>query len=75
MNQDNADGPLIRLHVAEGFDLLFLGRGLAGWMLESPERFLVEGWESLHRTDENPLLAQFLWDYLAELAKSKRDRR
>jgi hypothetical protein len=60
----NAGGPLARLRVAEGFDLLFLGKGMAGWILEAPERFLVEGWESPHRSDKNPRLAQLLWDYL-----------
>lgn len=73
-NRTDTGAPRARLRIAGGFDLLFLDGLLAGWMLESPERWLVEAWETPARTDENPLLAELLRDYLTVVSLPRIDR-
>lgn len=66
-NERNLAGTarLDRLRVAEGFDLLFADGLLAGWLLEGPERFLVNAWEFPADTARSPERALLLSDYLA----------
>lgn len=60
-------GRLERLRVADGFDLLLADHRLCGWLLEGPERFLVDTWDARPDPAAGPETALLLSDYLTAL--------
>lgn len=45
-------GEMLRLRAAPDFDMLFVNRRFAGWLLWSPLRYLTSGWSEATQTDE-----------------------
>jgi len=59
-----AVGERLRLRIAEDFDLLFTGRKLCGWLLSSPEKYLVELWETPYPPEPDKELKALLYESL-----------
>ena len=59
-----AVGERLRLRIAEDFDLLFIGQKLCGWLLSSPENYLVELWETLYPPEPDKELKALLYESL-----------
>lgn len=70
----DAGGEKLRLRFCTGIDLLFCDRKLVGWLLESPERHLVQDWEFPSDTDLDDVGAQLLFEYFELVGAPNVDR-
>lgn len=59
-----AVGERLRLRITDNFDLLFIDRKLCGWLLCSPENYLVELFETLYLPEPDNELKALLYESL-----------
>lgn len=64
-----AVGERLRLRIAEDFDLLFIGQKLCGWLLSSPEKYLVGLWETPYPVEPDKELKALLYESLNLVSK------
>jgi hypothetical protein len=55
-------GDRLRLRIAQDFDLLFVNQTLCGWLLTSPERYLVDSWAAASAAEPDQELIALLYE-------------